>query len=123
MTTFVEVVDETVPPVGDVLEAGSVGSTGEPPIELELATVLQALSDPVRLQIVAALADGLEHSCGSVQLPVTKSTCSHHFRVLREAGVITTRTDGKTRLNRLERSALDSRFPGLLDAILRAGRQ
>jgi len=86
----------------------------------ELATVLQALSDPIRLQIVAALADGGEHTCGSFALPVTKSTCSHHFRVLREAGVITQRIDGKNRLNRLCPEALDQRFPGLLDAILGA---
>jgi DNA-binding transcriptional ArsR family regulator len=86
----------------------------------ELATVLQALSDPIRLQIVAALADGGERACGSFGLPVTKSTCSHHFRVLREAGVISQRVDGKNRLNRLSRTTLDERFPGLLDAVLRA---
>ena len=51
--------------------------------------MLHALSDPVRLRIVAALAvAGGEPSCGSFDLPVTKSTCTHHFKVLREAGVI-----------------------------------
>ncbi|MDE3129563.1 MAG: helix-turn-helix transcriptional regulator, partial [Acidobacteriota bacterium] len=54
---------------------------------LDLGTVLHALSDPVRLRIVAQLADGGERTCGSLDLPVAKSTCSHHFRVLREAGV------------------------------------
>lgn len=88
--------------------------------ELNLPAVLQALSDPVRLGIVAQLADGAEHPCGSVEVPVTKSTCSHHFRVLREAGVISTRDEGKLRLNRLERERLGSCFPGLLEAILAA---
>ena len=88
--------------------------------ELELAAVLHALSDPVRLRIVAGLADGGELSCGRFELPVTKSTCTHHFRVLREAGVIRQRVQGTTRLNRLRRADLDKRFPGLLDAVLRA---
>jgi DNA-binding transcriptional ArsR family regulator len=87
---------------------------------IELAAVLQALSDPIRLRIVAVLADGREYSCGSFDLPITKSTCSHHFRVLREAGVIETRIDGKNRLNRLRRHDLDAQFPGLLEAVLRA---
>jgi DNA-binding transcriptional ArsR family regulator len=88
--------------------------------DLDLATVLHALSDPVRLQIVAKMADGNEHTCGSFSLPVTKSTSSHHFRVLREAGVLSTRTEGKNRFNRLERDQLEVRFPGLIDAVLHA---
>jgi DNA-binding transcriptional ArsR family regulator len=89
--------------------------------ELELGAVLHALSDPVRLQIVAKLAHSTgDHTCGSFALPVTKSTCTHHFKVLREAGVICQRAQGTTRLNRLRREDLDTRFPGLLDTILRA---
>lgn len=87
--------------------------------ELELPAVLHALSDPVRLTIVAALAAGGEQTCKSFALPVTKSTCTHHFRVLREAGVIRQRVEGTTRLNSLRREELESRFPGLLDAVLR----
>lgn len=88
--------------------------------ELDLAAVLHALSDPIRLRIVAQLADGAERSCGAFNLPITKSTCSHHFRVLREAGVISTRVEGKSRINVLCRGPLDERFPGLLNAILGA---
>ena len=89
--------------------------------ELELGAVLHALSDPVRLRIVAELAEGEgECTCGSFELPVTKSTCTHHFKVLREAGVIKQRQQGTTRLNRLRRVDLETRFPGLLDTILRA---
>jgi DNA-binding transcriptional ArsR family regulator len=89
--------------------------------DLELSAVLHALSDPVRLQIVAELAQGEgECTCGSFELPVTKSTCTHHFKVLREAGVIKQRQQGTTRLNKLRRADLESRFPGLLDTILTA---
>jgi DNA-binding transcriptional ArsR family regulator len=87
---------------------------------LSLPTILHALSDPVRLRIVSQLADGNERTCGSLDLPVAKSTCSHHFRVLREAGVVAQRVDGKCRFNRLRSEALEQRFPGLLAAVLRA---
>jgi DNA-binding transcriptional ArsR family regulator len=89
--------------------------------ELELSAVLHALSDPVRLMIVAELAKGEgEYTCGSFALPVTKSTCTHHFKVLREAGLIHQRQQGTTRLNSLRRDDLETRFPGLLDTILKA---
>jgi DNA-binding transcriptional ArsR family regulator len=89
--------------------------------EIELAAVLHALSDPVRLKIVAALASSEgEPTCGSFDVPVTKSTCTHHFKVLREAGVIQQRQQGTTRLNTLRRDDLEDRFPGLLATILRA---
>jgi DNA-binding transcriptional ArsR family regulator len=89
--------------------------------EIELGAVLHALSDPVRLRIVAALAaseDG--QSCGSFDVPVTKSTCTHHFRVLREAGVIRQHQEGTARLNTLRRDDLEARFPGLLETVLAA---
>lgn len=89
--------------------------------DLDLASVLHALSDPVRLGIVAELADGRERTCGSFDVSVTKSTCTHHFRVLREAGLIRQRQHGTMRLNSLRRDDLDARFPGLLETILRAG--
>jgi DNA-binding transcriptional ArsR family regulator len=89
--------------------------------ELELSAVLHALSDPVRLMIVAELAKGeREYTCGSISLPVTKSTCTHHFKVLREAGLIQQRHQGTSRLNTLRREDLEARFPGLLETILQA---
>jgi DNA-binding transcriptional ArsR family regulator len=90
--------------------------------EVELAAVLHALSDPVRLQIVEALAAGGEQACGVMPLPVSASTRSHHFRILRDAGVTVTRLAGTKRLVSLRREDLDARFPGLLDAVLRARR-
>jgi DNA-binding transcriptional ArsR family regulator len=87
---------------------------------LDLASVLHALSDPVRLEIVVGLADGEERACGSFDVAVTKSTCTHHFRVLREAGLIRQRQQGTMRLNSLRRDDLEARFPGLLGTILKA---
>jgi DNA-binding transcriptional ArsR family regulator len=87
--------------------------------DMQLAPVLHALSDPQRLHIVRELAgDSKPRPCGSIELDVTKSTMTHHFRVLREAGVIRQRREGTTKLTSLRRADLDARFPGLLDAVL-----
>ncbi|MFI8419811.1 ArsR/SmtB family transcription factor [Streptomyces sp. NPDC085479] len=89
--------------------------------EIRLEPVLHALSDPVRLRIVRELAAAeTELSCSYFVLPVTKSTTTHHFRVLREAGVIRQGYRGTTKLNGLRRAALDALFPGLLDTVLAA---
>jgi DNA-binding transcriptional ArsR family regulator len=87
--------------------------------QIQLVDVLHALSDPVRLQIVRFLAaSDHEVACGTIPLPVSKSTGSHHYKVLREAGVTRARDAGTQRLLRLRRDDLDARFPGLLDAVL-----
>ena len=89
--------------------------------EIHLEGVLHALSDPVRLGIVRELAEaGGERRCGSFVHAVTKSTMTHHFKVLREAGVIRQRQEATLRLTSLRREDLDTRFPGLLDRILEA---
>lgn len=90
--------------------------------DLRLESVLAALSDPVRLSIVRTLAEtpGAERPCGTFGLPVSKSTASHHFRVLREAGVIHQRHQGRHRLIELRRDDMGARFPGLLDSIVAA---
>jgi DNA-binding transcriptional ArsR family regulator len=93
-----------------------------PPDELELSDVLHALSDPARLAIVCRLAGGDECTCGTFDLALSKATLSHHFRVLREAGVVRTRPDGRRRMLSLRRDDIESRFPGLLDAVLSADR-
>ncbi|MDF5754397.1 helix-turn-helix domain-containing protein [Spongiactinospora sp. TRM90649] len=92
--------------------------------ELRFTTVLAALSDPVRLAIVARLAEaGGELACTTFALPVSKSTQSGHFKTLREAGVIRQRDEGTRRLNGLRRDDLDARFPGLLDLAVQQGRE
>jgi DNA-binding transcriptional ArsR family regulator len=91
------------------------------PTELTLEAVLHALSDPVRLRIVHTLAaERNEYACGTFGLPVSKSTASHHFKVLREAGVIAMEIRGRERLITLRRDDLDARFPGLLGSVLAA---
>ena len=89
---------------------------------IDIATLLQALSDPVRLEIVrqldAAASEGL--TCGQLELPVGKSTCSHHLKVLLHAGVTTEREEGTRKYVRLRRDELDGRFPGGLGSVLGA---
>ena len=91
-----------------------------PELAVDGLTVLQALSDPVRLEIVRQLADQDELQCGRICVPVTKSTASHHFKALLEAGVIAEREAGRCKYFHLRRAELDRRFPGLLDSVLRA---
>ena len=89
--------------------------------ELELVDVLQALGDPVRLQIVRFLdsSDGAI-ACHEIPIPVSKSTGSHHLKVLREAGVVKAQADGTRRYYTLRTEDLEARFPGLLDSVLRS---
>ena len=87
-----------------------------------MPSILHALSDPARLEIVRRLAAGAEWSCGTFELGLSKATLSHHFRVLREAGVVRTRPDGRKRLLSLRERDLNARFPGLLQAVLADGR-
>jgi DNA-binding transcriptional ArsR family regulator len=87
--------------------------------EIELPGVLHALSDPQRLEIVRRLAGSDEACpCGSIKLGVSKSTMTHHFRVLRKSGVIRQKREGTRKLTELRREDLDARFPGLIDAVL-----
>jgi DNA-binding transcriptional ArsR family regulator len=87
--------------------------------ELLLTAVLYALSDEVRLGIVRQLAAKGEQPCGVFEVDRPKSSLSHHFRVLRESGLVSTRKDGKTLMNMLRREDLDARFPGLLKVVLK----
>jgi DNA-binding transcriptional ArsR family regulator len=90
--------------------------------EVALPDVLHALSDPVRLEIVFCLAREAEKPCGEIGVAVSRSTLSHHLKVLREAGLTKTRADGTQRLVSLRRDELERRFPGLLDSVLGAAR-
>jgi DNA-binding transcriptional ArsR family regulator len=90
------------------------------PREVPLQGALAALADPVRLTLVRELAasQDWERACGSFDVPVRKAALSHHFAVLREAGLIEQRDSGARRVNRLRRAEFDERFPGLLDLVL-----
>jgi DNA-binding transcriptional ArsR family regulator len=86
--------------------------------QLSLPGVLHALSDPIRLEIVRVLGTDGELPCGAIEVPVSKSTLTHHLKVLRDAGVTNTRRDGVQRLVSLRRMDVEARFPGLLDCVL-----
>jgi DNA-binding transcriptional ArsR family regulator len=96
-------------------------SEGHPSCEeMDLRTVMSALSDRLRYEVISTLAwepEGTDRHCSSFGLPVTKSTRSHHFRILREAGLIRQVDRGNSRMAQLRKADLDDRFPGLLDLI------
>ncbi|MFE2093832.1 ArsR/SmtB family transcription factor [Streptomyces sp. NPDC002596] len=92
--------------------------------EIRIEAVLHALSDPMRLQVVRELAAAEDElTCSRIELPVSKSTTTHHFRVLRESGIVSQTYRGTAKMNGLRRDDLDTLFPGLLDAILAAANQ
>jgi DNA-binding transcriptional ArsR family regulator len=89
--------------------------------QIRMESVLSALGSPVRLAVVRVLDAGGEHNCTSVLgiLGITaKSTMTHHWRVLRDSGVIWQHPSGRENLLSLRRDDLDARYPGLLDAVL-----
>ncbi|MEU4229210.1 helix-turn-helix transcriptional regulator [Nonomuraea sp. NPDC026600] len=86
--------------------------------QFDLQQVLEALVDPVRRSIVTQLdAADEDLKCGAFDISVTKSTATHHFKVLREAGLIRQYYVGTSRMNALRRAEMDEAFPGLLDAL------
>jgi len=90
--------------------------------DVELTRILAALADPGRLRAVRTLAESSGAACTELQvlagLTVTKSTMSHHLRIMREAGLVHVTVCGARRVVTLRRDELDDAFPGLLDAIL-----
>jgi|GEM_PF-47302 len=88
--------------------------------QIRLENVLTALGHPLRLAVVRALASGGERACGSLLQGQSKSTMTHHWRVLRDSGVIWQRPYGRENLLSLRREDLDDRFPDLLDSLLGA---
>lgn len=87
---------------------------------IPLHTVMHALSDPCRLKMVRQLAEAgdVEFTCGNFELGVCKATRSHHFQVLREAGIVRMRSDGNRCMTSLRREDLEKRFPGLLELVV-----
>jgi DNA-binding transcriptional ArsR family regulator len=109
--------------VTDVIDVES----GPHRADLDLATVLGALADPVRLTYVQVLSRiGSEVRCGEVlrdtDITISKSTLSHHLKVLREAGLTQTRVVGVRRFVTLRCDDVAARFPGLLEAVGAAPR-
>jgi len=90
---------------------------------LSLIQVLHALADPVRLEIVRQLDETGEKACGMFGIDMPKSSLSHHFRILRESGVIVSEGQGTVLMNRIRREDLEARFPGLVASILKEARR
>ncbi|MBM3070431.1 helix-turn-helix transcriptional regulator [Lelliottia sp. RWM.1] len=89
------------------------------PEQIQLENVLFALGNPLRLAIIRKLADGSELNCNALRPEdVVKSTMTHHWRVLRDSGVIWQRPQGRENMISLRRDDLDARFPGLMDTLL-----
>ncbi|MFE6510506.1 ArsR/SmtB family transcription factor [Nocardioides sp. NPDC057767] len=91
-----------------------------PAPDAALQRALDAVGDPVRRSILRQLAaaEPWTIACGQFDLPVGKSTLTHHFRFLVEAGLLEQRDEGNRRMNRLMREEFDRQFPGLLDLVL-----
>lgn len=102
------------------LETGGPDLHPHPELHAGVVGVLEALADPMRMAIVRRLASGVEYSCGWLGMPISKSTLTHHLHVLHHAGIVVKRVDGTRRMISLDRAGMESRFPGLLDAVLGA---
>ncbi|HVI42143.1 MAG TPA: metalloregulator ArsR/SmtB family transcription factor [Anaerovoracaceae bacterium] len=86
--------------------------------QLNLPAILYALSDPTRLRIIKNLTNNRETTCACCNISLTKSALSHHFKVLRESGLIRVRIEGKQRFLSIRYDELEKRFPGLLNTII-----
>jgi DNA-binding transcriptional ArsR family regulator len=82
--------------------------------------IMHALSDPTRVEIIRKLAErgDQELTCSALLGDRPKSSMSHHFKILRSAGLIETTVVGKEHINRLREKDLNSRFPGLMKSLL-----
>ncbi|MFG2891018.1 ArsR/SmtB family transcription factor [Streptomyces sp. NPDC048248] len=89
--------------------------------QISLQQVLEALVDPVRRMVLSQLVRaGEDLTCGTFEAPVSASTLTHHFNMLREAGVIRQYYVGTTKMNTLRAEEMEERFPGLLSAVMAA---
>ncbi|MBA2174916.1 helix-turn-helix transcriptional regulator [Halobacillus locisalis] len=97
-----------------------------PPIEsIHFTKVLHALSEPNRVKIIRCLNESFENNCTaySLKLMLPKSTVSHHIKVLREAGLIQARIEGKEHIYSLRREEIEAKFPGLLQTVIQINEE
>lgn len=104
----------------NVQEAKTLRELFHPNIDqLNLSTILNALGDPIRLNIIKNLTSKSETTCACCNIDLPKSALSHHFKVLRQSGLINVRIEGKQRFLSIRYDELEERFPGLLNAIMK----
>ncbi len=104
-------------------KAGDMKNLSHPAKEdISVFAILYALSEPLRFGIIEQLANGEELTCGGFKLSCSKgkSTMTHHFKVLRDAGLIYTRVDGREHYTSLRRKDIEERFPHLIDTLIAA---
>lgn len=88
------------------------------PDPAEVAKILDALADPVRMEMVRRLRSAdTDQGCAALYDDLPKSTASYHFSVLRNSGLIEQYDAGGRRFNRLRLDAIGRVTPGLLEAI------
>lgn len=89
--------------------------------QIELTDIMYALSDPARIEIITHLASqSTPMTCSELNCDRPKSSMSHHFKILRESGIVETRIEGKEHFNSLRIAELEKKFPGLMKSILKA---
>lgn len=91
--------------------------------QVSITDIMYALSDPGRIEMVRRLYAGSDLTCGELDLDRPKSSMSHHFKILRESGLIETKVQGKQHLNTLRKAEIEQKFPGLLESVIRAAAQ
>lgn len=92
--------------------------------QVELTDIMYALADPTRLEIVILLAQaGKKLTCGEINLNRPKSSMSHHFKILRSAGLVETLIEGTEHMNSLRLEEVESKYPGVLSAVLKAAKK
>lgn len=87
--------------------------------EIQLDKVLAAFGSPLRLAAIRKVAEEEPCPCYTILPQVTKSTMSHHFRILRESGIVWQHHAGRVYSLTIRTEDLNIRFPGLLDSILK----
>jgi DNA-binding transcriptional ArsR family regulator len=98
---------------------GRWATLSHPDVEsVDFDDLLRALADPTRRAIVRLLMTEGDRPCGTFGLPVAASTLSHHFRALRNAGILRQYDAGRERMNTLRLDELEARFPGLVRTVL-----
>lgn len=85
--------------------------------KMPTSSLFYALSDPARVEIIIQLLDQDELTCGEFKSSLTKSTLSHHFKVLRESGIIKKREEGKLHYVSLRTDEIEKRLPGFIDTL------
>ncbi|MGT2908074.1 ArsR/SmtB family transcription factor [Streptococcus dentiloxodontae] len=89
--------------------------------DIQIEQILYALSEPIRLAIFKELYNSMqERSCSYFSDLGQKNNLSHHYKMLRESGLIRVRVEGRQRFISLRLEELNQKFPGLLDSIYKS---